>query len=59
MRCHYCQAIGHFAKECKKMIKDEEQTAQYNLFTIPEEQEEQFSKDELDIDTDNSAELNY
>ena len=32
---------------------------QYNLFTILEEQEEQFSHDELDIDKDNSAELNY
>ena len=59
MRCHYCQEIGHFAKECKKRIRDEEQSTQYSLFTISEEQEEQFSNDELDIDNNNSAELNY
>ena len=28
MRCHYFQGIGHFAKECKKRIKDEEWAAQ-------------------------------
>ena len=27
--------------------------------TIPEEQEEQFSNDEIDIDHNNSVELNY
>ena len=59
MRCNYCQEIGHFAKECKKCIRDEEQAAQNNLFTIPEEQEEQFSSDELDKDSNSSAELNY
>ena len=37
---------------------DEEQAAQYSLFTIPEEQEEQFSNDELEIEHTNSAELN-
>ena len=59
MRCHYCQEKGHFAQECKKRIRDKEQAAQFNLFTKPEEQEEQFSNDELDIDNNNSAELNY
>ena len=59
MRCHYCQEIGCFATECKKRIRDEKQAAQYNLFTIPEEWEELFFNDELGIDNDTSAELNY
>ena len=29
------------------------------FFTLPEEQEEQFSNDKLDIDNNSSAELNY
>ena len=49
----------HYAKECEKRIRDEEQAAQYNSFTIHEEQEEQFPNDELDIDHNTSGELNY
>ena len=51
--------MGHFDKECTKRMRDEEQAAKHNLFVIPEEQEEQFSNDELDIDNNNSAELKY
>ena len=44
-------------KNVKNRIRDEKQAAKYNLFTIPEKQEEQFSNDELDIGNNNSAEL--
>ena len=49
----------HFAKECTKRIRGEGQAAKYILLTIPEEQEEKFSNNELDLDNNSSAALNY
>ena len=47
MKCHYSQEIGHFIRDCRKRLRDEEKSAKYNLFTMSEEQEQKLSNDEL------------
>ncbi len=37
MRCHYCQEVGHFIKECRKRLQDEKRAAKFSLFSVPEE----------------------
>ena len=52
MRGHYCQEIGHFIKDCRRRLSDGERFAEYNLFTISEEQEQNFFNDELEENVD-------
>ena len=58
MRCHYCQEMGHFIRDCRKRLRVEEKSAKYNLFTIPEEQEQNFSNDKLEEKVDSLQKLN-
>ena len=33
MRCHYCKEFGHFIKNCRKRLKDEERAAKLHVMT--------------------------
>ena len=58
MTYHYCQEIGHFIRDCRKRLRDEEKSAKCNLLTLPEEQEQNFSNDKLEENVESLQELN-
>ena len=58
MRCHYCQEIGHFIRECRRKKQDEKKATKYGMYTIPEELEGENEELSLFSDNDEDTDLN-
>ncbi len=57
MRCHYCQEVGHFIKECRKQIQDDKRAAKFSILTVPEEAENDLHELFSDVEEEQTEEV--